>query len=310
MTLLFLLLALQNAPAATEPVSLSVVEALPYAIYYPAVLEREATLLASSAGETVESLRHALQVPPLGPTRLYVVSLRDAPGLTIEGLGSPSQLMPDWAAGVAFPQGGMVIIRVDRIGPYGQRQLQSIFAHETVHLLMGSSIAASGAPQSVPRWFREGVSSNLAHEGEWLDFVYLWISPVASSRRPLLALEEAFQSSKTPMMRRAAYAGSYSLVRFAIEKHGDDFPARILAGLRSGLTFDTAWARSSGTSYVLDAAEWSTATRGSRRWMAIVTSSFTLWTIISILFLLAYLAKRRRARRLLERWEEEEGGGL
>jgi hypothetical protein len=38
----------------------------------------------------------------------------------------------------------------------------------------------------------------------------------------------------------------------------------------------------------------------------VLTSGGTLWFVVSVLFVLAVARKRRRTRRILERWEEEE----
>jgi hypothetical protein len=41
-------------------------------------------------------------------------------------------------------------------------------------------------------------------------------------------------------------------------------------------------------------------------WIPIVTSFFSLWFLASLLFLLSYWLKRRRAKRKLAVWEREE----
>jgi hypothetical protein len=294
------LLAMQAAVAGLGQMDIP-----PYTLRHDPSLSSEAARVAESIPSTVARVEGALEAT-MAPSSLYLLGSRDRPISADESLGAILSAMPDWAAGVALPQLRTVIMRVDRVGVYGQRQLTGVLAHETVHLLMAE---AAGPGAVMPRWFREGVASNLARDGEWLDFIYLWLSPVAASRHPLSALEASFDDSDSRASRHAAYAGSYSFVRFLIERHSDRFPARVLSELRAGHDFRTAYHRATGTALYLDEADWSTATRGGRRWMAILTSSFTLWTVITLLFLLAYQAKRRRARRLMEGWQEDDPVG-
>jgi len=272
-------------------------EAPPFHIHYSAALAAEARSLAAAAPGTIARLTESMDAPPLPPANLYLVSGADAPAPV-------SSIMPEWAAGIAVPGLDTIVIRADRVGPYGQRQLQGVFAHEVAHMLM--DLAAGRGAGAMPSWFNEGVAANLARDGEWMEFLYLWVSPVASSSRPLSTLEACFGSMGTPALRRAAYAGSYSFVRFAIARHGPRLPARVLSGLASGLGFERSWAAAAGTTLLEDEAVWSSSIRGSRRWFAILTSSFALWMTITLLLLLAYRIKRVRSRRIMEAWHDDD----
>jgi len=281
-----------------SPAGLAEIQAAPFRIVYPLPLAAEARSLAAAVPGTVERLSSALGAPPLPDATLYL--LADDDGRDVPHAG----LMPDWAAGIAIPGAETTIIRVDRVGPYGQRQLLGVLAHETAHLLMAR--AAGRGASLMPAWFEEGVSSNLARDGEWMEFLYLWLSPVAASGRPLATLEGCFGSMDNPALRRAAYAGSYSFVRFAMGRHDAGLPARVLAGLASGHDFERSWGLAAMTSLADDERAWSASIRGSRRWFAILTSSFALWIAITLLLLVAYRIKRSRSRRILEGWQEED----
>jgi hypothetical protein len=41
-------------------------------------------------------------------------------------------------------------------------------------------------------------------------------------------------------------------------------------------------------------------------WIPIATSFFSLWFLASLLFLVSYWLKRRKAKRILQEWEKEE----
>ena len=52
--------------------------------------------------------------------------------------------------------------------------------------------------------------------------------------------------------------------------------------------------------------KWKAELKRRYNWIPIVTSFFSLWFLASLLFLLGYWIKRRRAKRTLAEWEQEE----
>jgi hypothetical protein len=104
-----------------------------------------------------------------------------------------------------------------------------------------------------------------------------------------------------------AYAGAYSFVRHLVSRHGADFPARVLAGVRSGLPFEEAFTRAAGGATLRDEERsWGDSLSGPLRWLAWASSTWTVWIVITVLVLLAWALRRVRTRRILQRWEEED----
>ncbi len=288
---LFLALVMPLAPGGTAT--------MPCVVIHPPSLSAEAGEITEAIPEILERQQGVLGGGPLPGCRIHLVArLEDMPG------GLPTGSVPEWAAGIAWPSQGAIVIRPERVGRYTQRRLLSVLSHELAHLITHEA-AGQGAAR-LPAWFREGVAANMAREGEWQDFFYLWVSRLATSDEPLSELSSYFDASGSPVLIRAAYAGSFSFVGFIIRKHSVDLPSRVLAGLREGLDFETAYARAAGTTLEADAAAWSSSIRGRNRWLALLTSSITLWMGITLLATLAYLWKKRRSRKILERWEAED----
>ena len=287
--LLALMLPFAQGEVATSPCELE----------FPPSLSAEAERVAEAIPEILERQQRALGGVRLPDCRIHLVS---GPFDMPDDL--PAGRMPEWAAGTAWPSQRTIVIRPERVGRYTQRRLLSVLSHELAHLM--THAAAGQGAGLVPAWFREGVAANMAREGEWQDFFYLWVSPLASSNQPLAELSSYFSTTGSPVLIRAAYAGSFSFVGFIIRKHSVGLPSRVLAGLRNGLDFETAYARASGTSLKLDEEDWSASIRGRNRWVALLTSSITLWMAITLLATLAYLWKKRRSRRITERWQAED----
>ncbi len=291
----FLILALSAVIPGTS------LEAPPFTIHAPADLSVEAASLAAILPGALDRIQRALEAPPLPASSLYLIAGSAADG----GPAEVGDVMPDWAAGIALVSSRTAVIRTDRIGPYGQRRLENVLVHELTHLVMAEAAGPSGR-DAMPRWFREGVAGHFARDGEWLDFLHLWLSPVASSRHPLAVIESSFDRADSSSARRAAYAAAFSFVGHVIETHGEGALARTLRGLSHGLDFEQAWALATGTSLRAEEADWSAGTRGVRRWTAILSSSVTLWGVITALFLLAGAARRMRTRRIMKEWDRLE----
>jgi hypothetical protein len=293
---------------ATPLAALGEISAPPYKILFPPSLSGDAAQIAAATPATVERLTREMESPPLTPATLLLVTGQASEDREEAPPDEPLPVMPpsapDWAAGLAMPEEHMVFIREDRVGRYAQRRLESVLAHETAHLIAYE--AAGQGAALMPRWFSEGAASSLAREGEWMDFFYLWLSPVASSPRPLADLTACFEDADSPVLVRAAYAGSFSFVRFVTARHSPRLIAEVLAGLREGLDFSEAYARAAGTTLELDERAWASSMRGRNRWVGLLTSSLALWTAITLLFLTAWIAKRRRGRVVMDRWGDED----
>lgn len=289
--------------AVAAPSPLVRIDGPPCAILHESELSTEAARLAAQAPVIVDRLSRQIGAKPPADCRLYLVRRFDQGD---DDLADSGSVMPDWAAGITLPDMSAMIIRADRVGPWRQRELTGVFAHEMAHLLMHS--AAGAGADRMPPWFKEGVASNFARDGEWLDFFNLWVSPIPSSDHPLTEVGLAF-SSQYPVMLKGAYAGSYSFMRFAMERYSAALPSRVMACLREGLDFDRSWTESAGVSLQSSEESWSSEIRGKTRWAAILTSTATLWLVITVMVLLAWLLKKRRAARMIERWEQEDPFG-
>ena len=284
-----------------DPERLARTEAPPFTILSEPGLSAEAERIATAMPGIISRLMSELGARSLPESTLYLIS-RDAESGIPQASG-----MPIWAAGLALPRERTVVIRADRLGSYRQRQLLGVVAHEIAHLMMFE--AAGAGARLMPIWFREGVAANLARDGEWMDFMYLWISTIPTSAHPLSGLTDSFEARDSDLSPRTAYAGSFSFARFAMQRHTPALPSRILTSLREGLDFERAYQAAAGVALSVDEAAWSAELRGRTRWAAILTSSAALWLVISLLFVLAYLLKKHRAARTMDRWREEDPFG-
>jgi len=219
--------------------------------------------------------------------------------LAPEGSG-PAVLVPPWISGYALSHQGLIVLLPQRIPSYPDASLEEVLHHEVAHVLIDR--ASGGRP--LPRWFHEGLA--LIAGGSWGfdDRSRLTLALLADRPVSLAELEERFAGERGEVNRAYAIAGAF--VRDLVDRYGPRAAPRILSGVARGLTFEAAFRAGTGVS--LAAAEDSFWRRQTfwYRWVPILTSSVTLWLLITLLALWAIQRRRRRDAALRRLWDEED----
>lgn len=219
--------------------------------------------------------------------------------LAAEG-SEAARTAPLWISGYAYGSLGVVVLLPARTPTYPDSSLEELLRHEVAHVL----IARAAANRPVPRWFNEGLAMVAADLWGLDDRSRLSWSLLTKDQATLAEVEHQFGGGRGSVGR--AYAISGALVRYILQRHGAPAAADILSRVALGQPFDTAFRRTTGED--LDRFTQSFWRRHSvwYRWVPILTSSFTLWVGITLLFLLAAIRRRRRDAALRELWDEQE----
>jgi hypothetical protein len=215
--------------------------------------------------------------------------------------GSPeSGLVPRWVVGYALGDQGLIVLLPERVPRYPDSSLDDVLLHEAAHVLVAR--AAGGRP--LPRWFQEGMAMIAGRSWGLDDRTRLTLALLVDRPVSLVALDGQFARGQAEVNRAYAVAGSF--VRDLLDRYGPGVAPATLAGVASGLSFEDAFFAATGTS--LAAAEdsfWSRQTFWYR-WVPVLTSSVTLWLLITLLALWAIRHRRRRDTAQRRIWEEEE----
>jgi hypothetical protein len=250
----------------------------------------------------------AAQLRSVEPSRLAsvmrLVGLED-PGppirviLAPEGSGAAT-VVPPWVSGYAIGEEGVIVLLPGRVPSYPDSSLSDLLAHEVAHVLVAR--AAGGRP--LPRWFHEGMAMIAGLSWGFDDRSRLTLALFVDRPVSLAGLDDRFAGGQAEVNRAYAIAGSF--VHDLFDRHGQGVAAHILQGVSRGLSFADAFQAATGDS--LATAETSFWDRQTfwYRWMPLLTSSVTLWLLITLLALWAM--KRRRERDTARRkvWDEEE----
>ena len=278
------------------------VERGPIVVHAQAGLERAAARAASRATAALERIAADLDGLPQ-PATIEIRIVRDSNDLAAaapSGRGAPR-----WAAGVAYPDDGVLVLAVGRGGQ--RHDLDKTLDHELAHLALGAAVP------SAPRWLHEGFAWQHAEEMSWQRVETLAGMAWFGSVIPLDELMWNFPAGEAPASR--AYAESYDLVGYLAHRgryvdtddDGDRYPFKqFLRELAAGKTLDDAAIAAYGASMDELFAEWKADL--SRRYLLVPATVFVtaIWIFAAILLMLGWWRRRRRARATLARWAAAE----
>jgi hypothetical protein len=157
----------------------------------------------------------------------------------------------------------------------------------------------------LPRWFREGFA--IYQSGEWsFGRTRALAGGVISGRLfSLEALSEQFPTSVRDI--ELAYAQSIDFVSFLLGEYGPG-PFRNMIGLLAqGWNFFLALEEAYDDGLFAIEEAWHRDLKMRFTWIPLLTGTATLWFLAAVVFILAYLKKRRARLAAMEKLDEEEG---
>lgn len=268
----------------------------PYCLFYFVEEDINAVQrLADNSTDIVEGILNDLGVDFSGPIKVYVAD-RGA----FQELQPTETIFPDSIVGVAYSSSSLIILKSPRDVNSLNADLLKTFIHELTHIILG---AAFKGEENVPKWLNEGIS--LYKSGEW-NFNRVSTMTRAVLTDSMIPLSElTYTFPENPRELQLAYAQSFYLVSFLITRFGKhSFQTFIrLYGQKKDLE-ETLYQVYSLSVEELE-TEWKSFLKMRFSWIPLMTSSTTLWFIITIIFVYGYINKKRQMKATLKQWEEE-----
>jgi hypothetical protein len=198
---------------------------------------------------------------------------------------------PEWGAGVAMPEAGVIVLpgySSPRRG--GTQELSRVLRHELAHIALHRWLG----PAQVPRWFSEGYATWAAGQ---FDESAGWILRLAFLMRrapPLDSLVLDWPAATADA--RIAYLLSASAVQYLHANGGERALAIFLIRWREGGDFERSLRATYGLTLGQLERFWGASVRRRYGWLLFFAQATVLWTLFTILLLGLFLLRRRRDR--------------
>jgi len=295
----FVLSLILSLPALLPAASWLELRSSHFIMRYQEPERKMASFLLQRAEETREATAQAIGTVPPSPSLIYLAPSWEA----FQGL-QPSGEPPAWSVGTAYPKLNLIILRSPRGMKGGETDIEEVLLHEYAHLALATALKGHEAPQ----WLDEGFAM-LQSRGWSISWTYILSRGVLT--KGLIPLEQLSAGlPRDEYQAELAYAEAFSFVSYIKTEMEPAALPRLITGLSYGLDLETALRQATGFGLRDLERRWKEDLKRRFSWIPIVTSFFSLWFLASLLFLLSYWLKRRRAKRILEQWEEEEAQTL
>ena len=211
--------------------------------------------------------------------------------------GRPPQ---EWAMGIAMKGERIILMSLTPPGGGDLGGLRELFLHEVVHIL---TYDATGR-KNLPIWFNEGIAIHLSGEFSFARHKTLLGAALRNDLLPISSLDRHYPDHGRDI--NIAYAQSADLVRFINRQYGADIVPELFKRLRRGDEFQPALEALCKRSLKQIEAQWLKSLNVQYRWIPSLTGGGALWGIITILLILAYFRRLRKAKETLKRMDLEE----
>ena len=196
--------------------------------------------------------------------------------------------IPDWGAGVALPDQGVIVIPAYASGRSAPGSELAVVRHEWAHLGLHAWLPGL----QVPRWFDEGYA-RWAEGGFDASEAWRLRLLLALGRSPPLD-SLALDWPRDAASAEVAYLLAASAVAYLVEESGERGVEILLGRWREGGSFDGALARTYGVTPGRFEQDWRAWVKRRFGWLLVLSHSLALWTLLGLA--LAGLRWRRRRR--------------
>jgi hypothetical protein len=263
--------------------------------YPPAAEERVAPLVRDA-----DAIKAQLAAA-LGQHVLGRVEVRVAPTASdMARLAPASNPPPTYASGVAYRGLGLVLLTM--LQPRGAEavDLEEVFRHELAHVALDDALLG----QHIPVWFNEGLAISLSGENRFDREKTLWHATLSGTLLPLSELDRSFPSDHAEV--GVAYAESADFLRFLMRRADESRFVSMISRVREGQPFERALADAYGSDVRKLEFQWRSEAERRYSVIPILTGGSLVWVAVIGGLGAAYVKKRRRAKKILDRWEHEE----
>jgi hypothetical protein len=255
--------------------------------------------LAKELAKTADSLRNRVlrSIGTNTPDHTTVILTKDISKMN--QAAPKGTKVPGWASGIAFIEENLILLRT--ISQSGKLiELEQVFIHEWAHLALGHAVGS----QKTPRWFHEGFA---IHQSQEWSFARTRILMSASLSNRLLTLQELSDHFPQDMYEiELAYAQSIDFIGYLLGNYSLDSFNKLIELLSKEWPFLVALEEAYDQSLFDLEKDWHADLNLRYTWIPVITSTATLWFLATLIFILAFLKKRRAKIQAIEEMEDDD----
>ena len=208
---------------------------------------------------------------------------------------------PFWAAGISYSRLNLIILQVKGGKEDRVRDIETVFRHEFAHLAL---FWAAGEKITIPLWFNEGYAMFEADEWGFGCISTLMKASVADRLYTLADLTNNFPRDTREV--NVAYCQSIDFFSYFMQEYQLAGFRKLMGFILQGISIEDAIYRSTGISLPKLERNWLRDITVRYNWIPLITSSSTIWFLITLLFLVSYLKKRQQSKEKRAKMELEE----
>jgi len=265
-------------------------------VVYPKAMDDGAQMVVQIYHKARESFRLDLGLAPDEPVLVRMFASEAEFKAFTGGRSKPETL------GLAYPSRNLIVVNCSRFDRSGYNNLRITVRHELCHLVVGA-IERSGG-QKVPYWFNEGLavytSGRLPLAGQGLLSAYV----SRDTALPLSSIESSFPTQSAAL--QVAYEQSVDIVRFIVSEHSPRAISEICTKMAGGQSFEEALVSVTGLTPEQLEQEWLESMGMTNSAVAFVLRHLNVFSILSLLVIIAFARYMLHRRRAMARWEREE----
>lgn len=208
---------------------------------------------------------------------------------------------PDWGIGCAIPSRNVIVLK-SPLHFENDRPLSELVTHELAHIFLGNL----SKRVTLPRWLDEGFAMQQSREWQFGQDIVVARAVLTGSLLRLSEIESvnAFREKKAQL----AYTESFLAVSYLTKEYGEGTIRELVDHLASGTSIDLAFLKTIGSNYLAFQLEFDNYLKSKYNWISLLGDTFLLWVGLAFLIVFFYLAKKRRTKKILKKWELEERG--
>jgi hypothetical protein len=209
--------------------------------------------------------------------------------------------IPDWASGVAYHTLLLIILKSPREVRGMRYNLKKTFTHELSHVLLGSVFKGD---ERIPRWLNEGVAMYESREWSFTRASAITQAVLTDSLLPLSEITYSFPDERREA--ELAYCQSFYLISFLVTEYGRERFHNFIRYYSKEKMLEDTLLKVYGINLWQLENKWHSYLKMRLSWIPIITSTSTLWFIITLIFIVGYIRKKQKANVTLQQWEKEE----